>query len=441
MSEQQDDQDEGEILFAPDDEGEDAGGTDGWTVLIVDDEPAIHDVTKIALRNFSYDGRSINFLHAFSASEACEVLKENRSVALIFLDVVMETEDAGFEVIKFVREELRNDLVSIVLRTGQPGSAPERDVIVQYAINDYKAKSELTAQKLFVSVVASLRAYKNLVELEHLNRNLAQEVERQTEVLQQRAMELRDLNNHLEDRVKQKAEQVRQQEQLLIQQSKLAEMGEMIGSIAHQWRQPLNMLGLMVQDLPEAFRFDELTQESLEKLAADCMAQIDHMSETIEDFRRFLAPSKQRTQFNAFAAFDSVLNLVREKFARDEIVIEARGDREVEIYGFESELKQVLINVLNNARDALLERDIVGKRIVVDISRQGGTARISIADNGGGIPEDVLPRIFESYFTTKPESKGTGIGLYMSQAIIEKSMGGKFYAQNVGDGAMFVIEL
>lgn len=430
-----------DIVFALDEVETAVDDTGFWRVLLVDDEPAIHDVTKIALRNFTFEGRRLQFLDAYSAKEACEILREQPSIALIFLDVVMETENAGFDVIKYVRDTLQNKIVSIVLRTGQPGMAPERDVVVSYAINDYKAKNELTAQKLYVTVVASLRAYCNLVQLDHLSRNLALEVSQQTEGLRAKTQELEQLNSHLEERVQQEAEQVRRKEQLLIQQSKLAEMGEMIGSIAHQWRQPLNMLSLMVQDLPEAYRYNELSQDSLDKMADDCMVQIQHMSETIEDFRKFLAPSKQKSKFNAFSALTSVLKLVTEKFARDEITIETHADQAVTIFGFESELRQVLINVLNNARDALIERQVAEKCIIINISQNQESARISILDNGGGIPDHVMPHIFDSYYTTKPDGLGTGIGLYMSQAIIEKSMGGKLYAENFDQGAMFVIEL
>lgn len=131
-----------------------------WKVLITDDEPDVHEVTELALKRFTFDDRPLEFLHAYSAAEARDILRKHPDIAIILLDVVMETDNAGLEIVKFIREELGNKLIRIVLRTGQPGYAPEREVIANYDINDYKSKTELTAQKLFTTMVSSLRTYK-----------------------------------------------------------------------------------------------------------------------------------------------------------------------------------------------------------------------------------------------------------------------------------------
>eukprot|EP01032_Pedospumella_encystans_P026423 gene26423-29854_t len=137
-----------------------------WKVLLVDDEPDIHDVTKLTLSRFRLDGRALSFVHAYSGAEAKEVLAREQDIALVFLDVVMEQEDSGLEVARWMRQELDNQFTRIVLRTGQPGQAPEERVIVNYDINDYKAKTELTTQKLFTTVISALRAYESLNMLE-----------------------------------------------------------------------------------------------------------------------------------------------------------------------------------------------------------------------------------------------------------------------------------
>ena len=162
-----------DMLFSEDEEGEDITHDNSvypWRLLIVDDEQDIHTVTKIALNNFEFENRPIEFLSAYSGAEAREILSKEMDIALVFLDVVMESKHAGLDVAKWIREELGNHEVRIVLRTGQPGEAPERAIITDYDINDYKEKSELTSQKLYTVMCASCRSYQDIVAL---NKNRA----------------------------------------------------------------------------------------------------------------------------------------------------------------------------------------------------------------------------------------------------------------------------
>lgn len=137
-----------------------------WKILVVDDEEEVHSITRSVLRNFTYNNRNLEFLDAYSGAEAKQVMSDNPSIAVILLDVVMESDDAGLEVARYVREDLKNRFTQIILRTGQPGSAPEKSVIMDYEINDYKEKTELTATKLFTVVLTALRAYKNIMSIE-----------------------------------------------------------------------------------------------------------------------------------------------------------------------------------------------------------------------------------------------------------------------------------
>ena len=141
-----------------------------WKILIVDDEEEVHSVTRMVLEDFSFAGMGVRFLSAYSSAEAVELLKQHDNIALVFLDVVMEAEDAGLRLVKYIRNDLKNHLLRIILRTGQPGKAPESKVIVEYDINDYKEKTELTAQKLQTTVVAALRSYRDLLTIE-MNKN------------------------------------------------------------------------------------------------------------------------------------------------------------------------------------------------------------------------------------------------------------------------------
>jgi len=136
-----------------------------WKILIVDDAKGVHTITKTILSGFSFEGSTLEFLSAYSALEAEKIMQEHNDIALILLDVVMEDDDSGLKFVKYVRDTLQNKMVRIVLRTGQPGQAPERDVIIQYDINDYKEKTELTSDKLFTTIIASLRNYKDLMAI------------------------------------------------------------------------------------------------------------------------------------------------------------------------------------------------------------------------------------------------------------------------------------
>ncbi len=159
-----------------------------WKVLIVDDEEEIHDVTRFALNDIYFKERSLTFLSAYSAGEASSLLSEHPDTALILLDVVMEEDDSGLSLVRYIRKELENTKVRIILRTGQPGLSPERDVIVQYDINDYKEKSELTARKLFTSVITAIRSYNDLLQIEEQTRRqerIAQEFRAAQEIQQE----------------------------------------------------------------------------------------------------------------------------------------------------------------------------------------------------------------------------------------------------------------
>jgi len=181
---------EDDLVFAEDEM--EAGSTpDGppWKILIVDDEPEVHNVTRLVLGGFQFEGRGLDFISAHSAAEARGLLAEHADAAVILLDVVMETESAGLELARYIREELHNANIRIVLRTGQPGQAPEEQVILNYDINDYKAKTELTATKLFTTMVASLRSFQHLQTLETNKRGLETILHASSSIFETRAMD------------------------------------------------------------------------------------------------------------------------------------------------------------------------------------------------------------------------------------------------------------
>lgn len=182
-----------EVFFADEPEGPEpprqrAGGKGAWKVLVVDDEEEVHAVTKLVLADFSYEGRELLFLHAYSGREARDLIAEHPDTAIIFLDVVMEKTDAGLDVVRHIREELKNSFVRIILRTGQPGQAPAEKVIIEYDINDYKEKTELTAQKLFTTMVASLRSYRDILTIEANRKGLEKIIDAATSICRLRSV-------------------------------------------------------------------------------------------------------------------------------------------------------------------------------------------------------------------------------------------------------------
>ena len=236
-------------------------------------------------------------------------------------------------------------------------------------------------------------------------------------------------------------EEMRNREQLLITQGRFAALGEMVNNIAHAWRQPLNHLGLIVQELPVYYKIGKLDQQYLESSVHEAMRVISGMSKTIEDFRDFVSPDKARVHFRAGETLQKVVSLVGESFEAMGLQIQVATEEEVTIEGFPNEYAQVILNILMNAKDALMGSNTGLPQIVVRLFAERGKSVLTVTDNAGGVPDDIIERIFDPYFTTKGPDKGTGIGLFMSKSIIERNMGGSLSVSNVAGGAQFRIEV
>lgn len=255
----------------------------------------------------------------------------------------------------------------------------------------------------------------------------------------QRSMEQKRL---LKSELDRSESEIEYQKAMLFQQSKLAAMGEMIDNIAHQWRQPLNTLGVIVQDSQYAYRSGKLNQHYLQSMTTDSMEQIEFMSQTIEDFRNFVKPDQKNTPFDLNESVEQSIQLLSGMLDAHHIAIRVEYfEKELEVYGSTGEFKQVIINLLNNARDALIEKNPHNPTILIRIFGDDTYGAVTIQDNGGGIAPEVIERIFEPYFTTKEEGKGSGIGLYMSYAIIRTKMGGMIEVSNVENGTLFTVTL
>ena len=268
-------------------------------------------------------------------------------------------------------------------------------------------------------------------------------------------------------KIKREITKRKEKERLLEQQSRFAMMGEMIGAISHQWKQPLNILSILMTNL-SMLEEDELTLKELLEEIEDAVEkstnQIQFMSDTINDFNNFFKPNKTKINFDIIKAVAEVSNLTYAQLKhnhvdlevllyRDENIYTLSSDKnsmynKVFAYGYPNEFKQVILNLITNAKDAILahikndtESSEVKNGIKIEIYSRDESVFIKISDSGGGIPETILNRIFEPYFTTKESSGGTGIGLYLAKTIIEKNMEGKLSVQNSALGAEFLIEL
>jgi len=248
--------------------------------------------------------------------------------------------------------------------------------------------------------------------------------------------ETQDYQENLEKKVQREISIRREREKALLQQSKLASMGEMIGAIAHQWRQPLNELSIRIQKLKYNYAKEEINQEFITNFIEKNKKTIEFMSTTIDDFRNFFRIDKEKKDFFVKVAIMEVLNIQSAQLKDHHINVILEGEDFV-FKGFKTEFQQVIINVINNSKDNFIENKIAGPEIIIKIH----TNIIEIRDNGGGFPKDLLSRVFEPYFTTKEQGKGTGMGLYVSKMIIEDNMHSKIKATNVDNSALITINL
>ena len=255
--------------------------------------------------------------------------------------------------------------------------------------------------------------------------------------------ELNRLNRTLEDEVKNEIEKNRKKEFELMEASKMVQMGEMIGNIAHQWRQPLSLISTISTSVLVNKEYGLLTDNDLISGMEKINNSSQYLSETIDTFRDFIKEEKvlkeQILQDNISNAIDivgTVLKDVNIKLIKD---IDCNNPINVTIVS--GELPQVIINIINNAKDILLEKDLDNKLVKISLEKLDTIAIITIEDNGGGVPTEILPNIFNPYFTTKHQSVGTGLGLHMSKRIVEESLKGKLYVENSENGAKFFIEI
>lgn len=245
--------------------------------------------------------------------------------------------------------------------------------------------------------------------------------------------------NQLEKLFQKELEENKKKEGIIIYQARMAAMGEMIANIAHQWRQPLNNLGLILANVEDEFIHEELTKESLEDAVERSRRLINKMSETIDDFRYFSNPKESREVFSVYENIVSVLELVEEKLKLNNIKVLFRDITMDKAYGYSNQYFQGIFNIITNSIDALSNTEVEAREILITLYRKEDMVVAEIEDNGGGIREDIKDKIFDIYFTTKDKSQGTGLGLYMTQIIVENNLDGSISWENTGRGVKMIV--
>lgn len=267
------------------------------------------------------------------------------------------------------------------------------------------------------------------------------DLQEQSQELERKSQEISEFNKTLTQKVKEEVAKNREKDKQLIQQSRLAQMGEMIGMIAHQWRQPLAAISSSSSAINLKATLGKLDQKKAIELSMKISEYSRHLSATIDDFREFFKPNKEKRETSFPELVEGVLTIIGITLETKNIKIIQDIQCTDKFHSYPNEIKQVLLNLIKNAEDVLLEKEIETPYIQVKTYKQKDSLVLEISDNGGGIPEKIVDKIFDPYFSTKKEKDGTGLGLYMSKTIIETHCNGFLSVGNDASGAVFKIEL
>ena len=313
---------------------------------------------------------------------------------------------------------------SAVLKAQQKKVRDNFDNEVTFVVEVSMAIAFLVGLLTFIvsrHIIAIIEAYK--VELDH------------------KEHALRELNSSLAARVHEEVNAHREKDKMLIQQSKMAAMGDMLSMIAHQWRQPLNQMSYLLMNIESAYEYKEMTPHYMQEKVNEGTKLLEYMSHTIDDFKNFFKPDKARSDEQLSDVINATISLVQKSLDTHNITLHVNCNSTISLLIYRNELLQVLLNLLSNAKDALLMKAIEKPEIWIDLFDENHNAVIEVSDNAGGVDETIMEKIFEPYFSTKGEQSGTGLGLYMVKTIVERHLNGTILIENKTHGACFKVIL
>ena len=248
-----------------------------------------------------------------------------------------------------------------------------------------------------------------------------------------------EMSTTIRKELKSKIDALQKKDKMMIAQSRQAAMGDMIGMIAHQWRQPLASIGMGAQNMQLDIELGDIDPKRFDEKLSKIVEKTHFLSQTIDDFSDFLKPEKKGGSCSLSKMVDGTLSIVEKSLDNNKITVNKSYENDIDVTTYCNAMVQVLLNIINNAQDILKQKEIKDASIDISLSHDNEMASITVTDNAGGIPKDIIDRIFEPYFTTKEERGGAGLGLYMSHMIVKKHLKGLLYVKNIDGGASFKI--
>ncbi len=322
--------------------------------------------------------------------------------------------------------------------------------LIIFSISFYYISGDLKALRVIADSLLQYSTTKDIKPIVQSGkskeiRTIANVANQMVSNIAQYVKQLESFNLKLEKRVKEEILKQKNQESMMIHQSRQAAMGEMIESIAHQWRQPLNIIGSATANLETEYTLGLMDEKKFHNIMEIISLNINYMSETIDDFRNFLNPDKKVKNFNPKESIQAIFTILEVQLRNKKITYILKSNDNLLFNGVENEFKQVLLILLSNTQDAIkmqIEKKCIEKgEIIISLSSQDNQGIIEICDNGGGIDSDKIDSVFEPYFTTKSNEKGTGIGLYIAKNIIDNRMKGSLSVKNTESGCCFTITI
>ncbi len=482
----------GALLFAKESETDPSKVTSPHPkikLLIVDDEKEVHVMTKLVLSDYSYEGSTLEFLSAYSGEEAKQLIWDHPDAACILLDVVMETNDAGLEVARFIREDTRNDKIRIILRTGQPGKAPEKEIILNYDINDYKEKTELTTQKLFTSITTALRSYNHLVELELKTNEIAEKNSRLNEEIARRIVaesNLTKYNRSLEKMIDSKSKRLKiaiialeKKEYELLQANRLANVGDVSSAslkeldtskgnlkenlaVMDKYRSDMtvllekyeilqNIIILNPDSIPNEkekteevineidqlkkdIDFDEILKKYPE-IIEDSTRGIEYISKAVNDIKLFISINEEkRVETDINALLISASNEIKSQFSTN-IDLQTDFGTIPRIIISPENMTKAFREIIKNAYESVQTKGIIS----ISTSFAGSFISIQISDIGSGIAKKHLKYVFKPYFSIN-KNNANGIGLSFAKSVLTDNKGTIDITSTVNEGTNLIIK-